>query len=659
METKPEIKNRIGFKFTVVLIPFKRLARFYKNLSIKGKLLALFYLQIVIPLIIIGYMSYRSSESIIVKKSQAYLEYAADVVELRLNDYVRNINIIMKGMVSNTVLYDVTDSSMFVKSAVDVQASNDEIKNLFRKTVDARPEVQAVCLVPNNVGDSKEAGDSSMDENSSIKNILQIGSEAGDNQNGNNDSIYKKILKKARENPNNVVWYMTVKNQKIENIFVAQTVNSMVTYEEAGLLVVQLRIKFLDNVFLDLKNDLMKDVIIVTGDNKYITSKNNANSENGENKELVKSSSLLKPELFNKFVKNKDLVIEDKMLISYVSVDGPDWKAVSYTPLKDVYQDVYRLRERIVILCLITLLILSTLSILIALDFIKPINRLVREMEKVRKGKSDVYIENDREDELGFLNETFNSMIKEINYLVTGIYREQITRKEAEIKALQSQINPHFLFNTLESINWMAQLNNVPEISDTVSDLSSLMEASIGRGDKLITVKEEFTYSDKYISLLKRRFEDKIGLVKNVQDEALKVKIPRLLIQPLIENAVYHGIEQSREKGTINLNAYIDDHDNLLIIEVLDNGLGIELDELEALNKKLSMDNDTYFKTLNSKKNKSIGIENVNRRIKLFYGETYGLQIESEVNKYTKVIVRIPLKQDNKEEGYYVQGIDN
>ncbi|HPV02841.1 MAG TPA: histidine kinase, partial [Clostridiales bacterium] len=212
---------------------------------------------------------------------------------------------------------------------------------------------------------------------------------------------------------------------------------------------------------------------------------------------------------------------------------------------------------------------------------------------------------------------------------------------------------------TLEAINWMAQLNNVPEISNTVSDLSDLMEASIGRDDRLITLEEEFQYADKYISLQKRRFGDKIELIKNVQPDVLDIKIPRLLIQPLIENAVYHGIERNRGRGTITLNAY-KDRKGCLCVEVLDNGAGMEPEELEALNARLTLDNNAYFRDLGGKKRKSIGIENVNRRIKLFYGEQYGLKMESRVGEFTKATIRIPCEVNmDGREGFYVQGSDS
>ncbi|NTV89737.1 MAG: sensor histidine kinase, partial [Clostridiales bacterium] len=321
------------------------------------------------------------------------------------------------------------------------------------------------------------------------------------------------------------------------------------------------------------------------------------------------------------------------------------------------------------------IIILSVLSILISIDFINPINRLVKGMNTVQGGHNSVRIDVDRGDELGYLSRTFNDMAEEINHLVTWKYSEEITRKEAELKALQSQINPHFLFNTLESINWMAQLNNVPEISNTVTALSSIMEAGIGRDDRLITVREEFCYIDNYIMILKNRYEDRIELYKDVREEALAIMIPRLLIQPLVENAVYHGIEKIRGKGVIWLKALTDGQDMKIIVE--DNGPGIEQGELDIINERLAVDNETYFKNLQTRKNKSIGLDNVNRRIKLFYGEEYGLKIESRQSSeywlgverrrtgdtsavvteqpderrqasYTRVVVTIPLRQDGK-----------
>ena len=262
-------------------------------------------------------------------------------------------------------------------------------------------------------------------------------------------------------------------------------------------------------------------------------------------------------------------------------------------------------------------------------------------MKKVQQGDEGVFIELDRKDEIGYMGEAFNNMVNEISMLEKWVYREQLTRKDAEIKSLQSQINPHFLFNTLESINWMAQLENAPKISDTVTSLASLMEANISRDDKFISLKKELDYIDDYMLIMKNRFEDRLELIKEIDKGSLDIEIPRLLIQPIVENAVYHGVGNSRGKGVIRV---ITKNDNgMLTIVVEDNGAGIEPGKLEALNKSLHMDDDTYFEKLEKKHEGGIGLENVNRRIKLFYGSEYGIQIESKYGESTRILLRIPV----------------
>ncbi|HOM44047.1 MAG TPA: sensor histidine kinase, partial [Bacillota bacterium] len=264
-------------------------------------------------------------------------------------------------------------------------------------------------------------------------------------------------------------------------------------------------------------------------------------------------------------------------------------------------------------------------------------------MKKVERGNKHEDIELDRSDELGYLSESFNRMSKKIDYLVNRIYKEEIALKEAEIKALQAQINPHFLFNTLENINWMAQLNGVPEISETVSALAKLIDGSIGRGDRTISLREELEYIDNYMTVLKNRYEDRLEVIKILDEGLMDKKIPRLLIQPLVENAVKHGIGKSRRKGVIRLEAFREE--GHIVFEVEDNGMGMTAEELEALNKRLQEDELILEGNGTAPARKSIGLENVNRRIKLLYGSSYGVKIESSYDEYTKVTVRIPDEQ--------------
>ena len=606
--------------------------QFYRNISIKKKLLLVLYIQILIPLVFIGFFSFKSSEEIITNKSLSYSKDILSLIELRLQDTVRNLNIISQDLSSDESIYEalMNDDSNNINMLYSYEVGS-KLNNVFLNAVMTRTEIQSMCIVTNKkrffIYDNNNNSDGS-----NIKSIVL--------------QKYTEITKSAAQANGKAVWFFNTKNGVVQNSYLVRMIYNRDNYKEIGLLVVEINMEFFDFVLQGLESEVMQNTTILSSDNEIIIYKNKAALD--KFKKVIQDI----PNEKNSFVDKKN-----NIFVAHTYLSEPRWRIVTYIPLNQLYSDVETLRDRIILLCMGSILILSVVSVFMSFDMIKPINQLVKAMKGMNIDNiSDSYIEIERKDELGFLHKTFNNMAKEIDHLVTWIYREQITRKEAELKALQSQINPHFLFNTLESINWMAQLNNVPEISSTVSDLSTLLEASIGRDDRLITIEEEFMYIDKYIALLKRRFEDRITLNKEVDPQVLYIKIPRLLIQPLIENAVYHGVENSRGKGIITLTASI--REDLLIIEVIDNGNGISTDELVKLNKGLEMDNDTYFKSLSNKKNKSIGIDNVNRRIKLFYGEKYGINLESKLNIYTKVSVTLPA-QSYKKEGFYVQSTNN
>ncbi len=607
--------------------PHTGLLKLYRNLPIRNKLVLVLYIQILIPLILIGYLSYKNSEGIIMEKSTDYSRDILNMIQLRLNDYISNLTSISQDLLYDDKLYDVLNTNPSIIDPIRWFENGNMVNSHLKMVVISREEIRAICIFDNK-GRTYYAPDNSRKAKSK------------------DDIPYAQILKEARLQKAKPFIYLVSEDRKIKDIYLARQINDRDNFSELGLIVMQVKTEVLDQVYQGLTGNL-QNILILSSDNKLIASRD------------INDPAIFSDVLMDNINGDNGAKINSKagLFVSYMTLKSVGWKVVAYIEIDELYKDAYTLRRIIIMLCAVCVLLLSVITTIIALDFVNPINKLVKGMKKVQAGESNVYIKVDREDELGFLNKAFNEMSGEIHHLVNWVYREQLTRKEAELKALQSQINPHFLFNTLEAINWMAQLNNVPEISSTVSDLSDLMEASIGRDDRLISIVEEFTYADKYISLQKRRFGDRIVLIKNVQEEAAEIKIPRLLVQPLIENAVYHGIERTRGKGIIKLNAF--KTEDKVSIEVMDNGSGMNRDELEQLNDRLSMDNDTYFRMLGEKKNRSIGIENVNRRIKLFYGEKYGLVIESEEGSYTRAIVTVPCDTNTFREGFYVQGVDN
>ena len=585
---------------------------FYKNTSIKNKLLLLFYIQIVIPLFFIGVTSYQKSAEIIEQKSINYSLDILKMIELRFKDLSASMQGLTLELLYDNRVYDALSSKGY-EDNITIYNRTNEIRSILRQATLSRNEIQSICLV------TKNRRFYSFDsDNGKIRIEFTL--------------PYDSIVEAARKGRGKLVWFLEKQEGQVSEIYVTRMVYDRDSYNEIGLIAINIKKEYLESVYTDLSKESLNYISILSENNEEIIKQ-------------AENSGILKNFYRQQLQGKRGFYTDSKagMLVSYVQLEDPSWKIVYHIPLKELYREMDTLKRWVLLIIVYGLIILSVLSVLTSVDIITPINKLVEGMKKVERGNKHEDIELDRSDELGYLSESFNRMSKKIDYLVNRIYKEEIALKEAEIKALQAQINPHFLFNTLGNINWMAQLNGVPEISETVSALAKLIDGSIGRGDRTISLREELEYIDNYMTVLKNRYEDKFEVIKILDDGLMDKKIPRLLIQPLVENAVKHGIGKSRRKGIIRLEAFREE--GHIVFEVEDNGMGMTAEELEALNKRLQEDELILEGNGAVPARKSIGLENVNRRIKLLYGSSYGVKIESSYDEYTKVTVRIPDEQ--------------
>ena len=585
---------------------------FYKNTSIKNKLLLLFYIQIVIPLFFIGVTSYQKSAEIIEQKSINYSLDILKMIELRFKDLSASMQGLTLELLYDNRVYDALSSKGY-EDNITIYNRTNEIRSILRQATLSRNEIQSICLV------TKNRRFYSFDsDNGKIRIEFTL--------------PYDSIVEAARKGRGKLVWFLEKQEGQVSEIYVTRMVYDRDSYNEIGLIAINIKKEYLESVYTDLSKESLNYISILSENNEEIIKQ-------------AENSGILKNFYRQQLQGKRGFYTDSKagMLVSYVQLEDPSWKIVYHIPLKELYREMDTLKRWVLLIIVYGLIILSVLSVLTSVDIITPINKLVEGMKKVERGNKHEDIELDRSDELGYLSESFNRMSKKIDYLVNRIYKEEIALKEAEIKALQAQINPHFLFNTLENINWMAQLNGVPEISETVSALAKLIDGSIGRGDRTISLREELEYIDNYMTVLKNRYEDKFEVIKILDEGLMDKKIPRLLIQPLVENAVKHGIGKSRRKGIIRLEAFREE--GHIVFEVEDNGMGMTAEELEALNKRLQEDELILEGNGTAPARKSIGLENVNRRIKLLYGSSYGVKIESSYDEYTKVTVRIPDEQ--------------
>ncbi|MBA2939650.1 sensor histidine kinase [Paenibacillus sp. CGMCC 1.16610] len=340
------------------------------------------------------------------------------------------------------------------------------------------------------------------------------------------------------------------------------------------------------------------------------------------------------------------LQLSDKTDINHITMDNRSYMVaakkinesglsfVICIPKKQILAKLSDNMKNYTLFLLLIMLVFLVSSIFLSLRFTRFIKDLLRNINQVKVGNYDAKMPEYSDLELNLLSHTFNKMTSEIKYLFNQVYEKQLLLKETELKFLQSQMNPHFLFNTLITIGYKARFSKDETVYKMVMSLTELLQASMYTDSKTkITIREELEIVNFYLYLQKMRFEDKLDFRIDVKDEALlDLYVPKFCLEPIVENAVVHGIENKVDKGTITIT--ITEVANSIYFEIEDDGLGFKDDQI---NLDSAVHNERRRKGHNN-----IGLHNTNHRIKLIYGEQYGIAIQSQLNIGTKVSVFIP-----------------
>lgn len=311
------------------------------------------------------------------------------------------------------------------------------------------------------------------------------------------------------------------------------------------------------------------------------------------------------------------------------------WKLVGAYYLSDLTAAQRDLTQFILLTMAIGMLIFISVSIYMTDRITKPIAELEDSMRAVERGDFNTQIDVQGEYEVVQLARRFNLMTMRIKSLMGQVVSEQEAKRKSELSALQAQINPHFLYNTLDSVIWMAESGKHQEVVKMVTALARLFRISISRGRNVISVKEELSHAENYLTIQKMRYKDQFEYSFEVEDAVLELKTQKLLLQPIIENAIYHGIRQMVDEGEIVIRAFA--RDDVLIFEIEDNGLGMSSEVAAKLLEKHPDDDSETVRV------GGVGVMNVYERIQLMYGEAYGIKIESEIEEGTRITLRIPV----------------
>lgn len=311
------------------------------------------------------------------------------------------------------------------------------------------------------------------------------------------------------------------------------------------------------------------------------------------------------------------------------------WKTYSVVAVPEIFPQALQLRGTIAMIVFSAVLVALVIVTLISYSITAPIRELSNAMKQVEEENFDIEVQSKRKDEIGRLIISFNYMVGKIRQLIYEVYQKKLEQKNAEIRALQAQINPHFLYNTLDSINWMLIERDEQDISDVVISLGEILRYAIGGGSHVVPLRDEMHYIESYLCIQKNRLEERLNYRWEVDEDALDFSVPRLILQPIVENAVIHGIEPLKEGGTITVKAWMEGE--TLLLQITDNGKGMTQAELEELKKKIAGKNDTG----------NIGMRNIRRRIELTYGEKQAMEIRSNQGEGTAVTLR--MTEDRRE----------
>lgn len=322
----------------------------------------------------------------------------------------------------------------------------------------------------------------------------------------------------------------------------------------------------------------------------------------------------------------------EKVLIGSQRIGETDWVLVSIIPYNELLSSSKQTKNEMLSLMLIIAALAYILAFLISSSITQRIRSLIKRMKKVQSGDFSAIMTVYGKDELSELVKNFNYMINKMNEFIKLQYQSGQDIKNAELKVLQAQINPHFLYNTLELINWMAIKRGIPEISNIVQSLAKFYKLSLSKGADIIPIKDELNHAETYVKLQNYRFKNRIMLMIDMDQEIYQYSILKLILQPIIENSILHGILRKETKsGLIKIIGKVEDNSIRFTIE--DDGIGMTDSQIKVI-----LNNDI-------KGDHGYGIANINNRIKLYYGNQYGLSYRSIPGTGTFVELRIPISQ--------------
>lgn len=594
------------------------------NIGLKQKLNITYIILIVIPIIIMTAVYYKISSDIIIKNAEdsslKIVKNNNNLINLKLNKIVESSDAITLDNDLYDIVHDYKESSASQLIALD-------------------KKINSILF--------KYFNNSDVYSSHIITSYYNFGS--GEIPIPKNYFYTSKLYKIAQESNGSLTWVPTYKFTDVYNSNELEDMDIEYRYLFSAVKIINnlnrdnIRFDDLDEntekplLIINFKPNLFKD--IVESDIQYKESQYFIFSSMGDIVYSTNASDLAtkkKPMWLEEIAENKSGKIKKdidgkKMIICYDTIESTGWVSAVVIPVDSILIELASMRYFILFLGIILIILASICASFISKSITRPIDKLLVAIKKMGEGKFSTKVQVNRNDEIGNLIKKFNEMDDKISTLIEENYISSIREKEAIIMSLNIQLNPHFLYNTLNIINWIAIENNEKEISKMIISLSSMLRYTAHNNEEISDFKKDLEWLKKYIYIMQNRFENKFNVFYEIDEDVELYKVPKLFLQPFVENSIIHGFSMIDSGGSLKITGRLEGE--MVYFSVEDNGRGMD-------NKRIKEAMETNTD--------NIGIRNVNNRIKLIYGDKYGVTIQSEINRGTRITINLPKSEKTK-----------
>lgn len=565
----------------------KRMIKFFRNMKFRYKLITTYILLGVIPMTIMGLVWYNQTRTILMKQEKSSIENYLTQAVSNMDNQLRIYNNLSDYIAFNQQISHVVSHEYDSYYDMYNQFSN-VLDPMLASLKYFHSDINQITIyTKNNV----------VKHNTTLAPITEI----------ENEDWYKII-----KGNNDIHWFVSQDEKKV---FCVRNIPTLENNYEVGVLYVQVDYEKLFESFKQM-NDSNYGIFIMDelGDNIF----------NFDQFEDLNKSRKMTFDEFNKGIGKENIYT----IVTAHSVNN-NWTVSLYKPQKLIYESTNFMITGNVIAIMLLIVFSIIITSVLSKVMVSGLEKIRANMEEVEKGNMEITVKSNNEDEVGALIRGFEKMIIQIKALIEDVYESRLIQKDYEMKALQAQINPHFLYNSLSLINWMALETDQEDISKITLSLSTFYRTALNKGKNILRVRDEIKNMRSYLDIQLMMHDYEFDVDVQVEEDILDYNILNLILQPLIENAINHGIDlKTNGRGCIKIIGEKQNDEIVLIVS--DNGVGMSNEQAESI--------------LTNKSN-GYGVKNVNERIKLYYGEQYQLKIESEIGIGTKVKVTIPIRK--------------